>query len=271
MIGLSFANDIECGAEITTSVTLTNDLNCSGYDDAVLTLKEGAELNLNGKKVIGNYDNNCIEIEDDGVELNNGTVTRCKDGIRIKSNSNTITSVEVSDSARRGIRINGNGNLLKMCLVSHNGRQGIKIEGANYNELFSNLVFGNCRDGIEIDGGSYNRVLFNHVEDNGNAKICLIFEEDYKPWFYAGIDVTAGFTEDSEEYPSMYNKIEYNRAGCNLGCVGSDEVPCTAHERDFWDENVDSSGSCISTNVWRDNLVVCKNATPECSPNPNPN
>jgi hypothetical protein len=266
--GLSLAEAVECGDEITTSITLASDLNCSDYDGAALTLKEGAKLDLNGKKVIGNYENDCIVIEDDGAIVKNGTVTRCKDGIRVKSNSNTIMAVEVSDSARRGIRINGDGNLLKNCLVSHSGRQGIKIEGGSYNEIFSTLVFDNCRDGIEIDGGSDNRVFYNHVEDNGNASVCLLFEEDYKPWFYAGIDVTEGFTEDSEEYPSKYNQIKYNRAGCNLGCVGSDDFPCTARERDFWDENVDDEGNSVSTNVWQNNRIVCNNAVPEYSPNP---
>lgn len=266
--GLSLAEGVECGDEITTYTVLTNDLNCSDHDGAALTLKEGAKLNLNGKKVIGNYENNCIDIRDDGTKVWNGTVTQCDNGIRVRSNHNLIISVEVSDSASRCIRIDGDENRLKNCLVSHSGRQGIKINGGSYNKVLSNLVFDNCRDGIEIDAGNYNRVLYNHVEDNGNIEACGKFgnprdpEDDYyyKPWYYAGIDIL----------PDSYkNKINHNRAGCNLGCVGSDDFPCTAHERDFWDENVDNSGnSYSSTNVWKNNRVVCKSAVPEYSPNP---
>ena len=268
--GLSLAEAVECGDVITTYTKPTNDLNCSNHDDTALTLKEGSKLNLNGKKVIGNYDINCIEIakENDGAKVWNGTVTQCDNGIRVRSNHNLIISVEVRDCDSRCIRIDGDENQLKNCLVSASGRQGIKINGGSYNKIFSNLVFDNCRDGIEIDAGNYNLVFYNHVEENGNIEACGKFgnpmdpEDDYyyKPWYYAGIDILLD---------SFRNKVKHNRAGCNLGCVGSDDFPCTAHERDFWDENVDNSGnSYSSTNVWKNNRVVCKSAVPEYSPNP---
>lgn len=261
---------VSCGDTITSYALLTTDLDCSDTESTALRLEEGAKLNLNGKKVIGNFGINCIDIRGNGTKIWHGTVTQCDYGIRVRSDRNRIMSVEVSDSADRGIRIDGDENLVINCSVAYNGTQGIKINGGNRNKIFSNRVFDNCRDGIEIDEGKYNWVFYNHVEDNGNREVCDNFAKDptdpedsyyYKPWFYAGIDVLSG---------SENNRIKHNRAGCNLGCVGSDDFPCTAHERDFWDENVDTSGNCASNNEWENNSIACKNAVAECSPNPNP-
>ncbi|MCG6981186.1 MAG: hypothetical protein LJE88_07230 [Deltaproteobacteria bacterium] len=70
-------------------------------------------------------------------------------------------------------------------------------------------------------------------------------------------------------HDSRNNKIKYNRARCNLGCVGADNAQCVAHERDLWDENVEeNTGQSDSTNRWESNSIVCNNAVPEYSPSP---
>jgi parallel beta-helix repeat protein len=295
---------VSCGDEITTDTSLFSDLDCSDYSEsAALTLQEGANLNMNGKKIIGNSGINCIEIKGDGVKIWRGTVTQCKYGIRVRSNHNRITSVEVSDSDDvgiridgnenkvtsvkvsgssdtgirikgsenwitsakvsssddRGVRIEGDDNLLIWCTVTFSHTQGIKIDGGNRNKVYANSVYDNCRDGIEIEGGNDNKLFYNQVNDNGNPQTCDYFGEQYKPWYYAGIDVLAD---------SKNNEIKYNRAGCNSGCVGSNEYPCSARERDFWDENGDTGDNGAAINEWKNNSIVCKNAEPERSPNP---
>lgn len=245
---------VSCGDTITAYAFLTTDLDCSDSESTALRLEEGAKLNLNGKKVIGNFGINCIDIRGNGTKIWHGTVTQCDYGIRVRSDRNRIISVEVSDSADRGIRIDGDKNLVMNCWVAHNGTQGIKINEGNRNKIFSNRVFDNCRDGIEIEEGNYNRVLYNHVADNGNEDTCTAFKENYRPWFYAGIDVLSG---------SKNNKIKYNSACGNLGCTGSNDFPCPARERNFWDENLDNRGYCDSPNEWANNTVC-----PECNPNP---
>jgi hypothetical protein len=294
------AEPVSCGDTITSYARLTADLDCSGTGSTALRLEEGAKLNLNGKKVIGNFDINCIDIRGDGTKIWNGTVTQCDYGIRVRSDHNRITSVKVSasndvgiriqgnenritsvkvsgsndigiriegdgnwitsakvsGSNDRGVRIDGNENLLMWCTVTFSHTQGIKIDGGVSNKVYGNAVYDNCRDGIEIEGGVDNSLLYNQVENNGNPDTCAYFKEEYKPWFYAGIDVLAGAVD---------NEIKYNRAGCNLGCVGSDDFPCTARERDFWDENVDDEDN---PNKWQNNRIVCNNAVPEYSPNP---
>ena len=247
---------VSCGDTITSYAFLTNDLDCSDTESTALRLEEGAKLNLNGKKLIGNFGINCIDIRGNGTKIWNGTVTQCDYGIRVRSDRNRIMSVEVSDSADRGIRIDGDENLVINCRVAYNGTQGIKINGGNRNKIFSNRVFDNCRDGIEIEEGEYNWVFYNHVADNGNEDTCDTFNENYRPWFYAGIDVLHG---------SENNVIKYNRACGNFGCIGSNDEPCTARERNFWDENVDIYGDCAEANEWEKNTVCME---PECSPGP---
>ena len=96
------------------------------------------------------------------------------------------------------------------------------------------------------------------MEGNGNEKAC---EKDFTPWYFAGIDITAG----SEENPFEYNKVKYNHACGNLGCDGSKNNPCLARERNFLDENVDVNGNCFSKNEWENNTVC-----PECPMAPVP-
>jgi parallel beta-helix repeat protein len=253
--GFSSAGDFNCGDTITTRTVLINDLDCSGYSgNPALTIEKGGKLNLNGHQIVGNEEINCIEIAGDGTRVWNGAVVKCNYGIRVRGNHNKVVSMEVSDSANRGIRIDGDKNLVKDCLVTHNGKQGIKIDGGDGNKIMLNQVFNNCRDGIEIQEGDANFVFNNHVEGNGSEATCTDFGQDYKPWFYAGIDVLS-VSED--------NKVYYNHACGNLGCDGSDDAPCTARERNFWDENVGDGDRCISSNNWVYNTVC-----PECTPNP---
>ena len=243
------AESLSCGEMITTHAVLYDDLDCSNVDGVSITLGEGASLDLNGQKVIGNSNENCIEITGDGAEVRNGTVTHCDYGIRVRSNLNKITNVKVSDCASRGFRIDGDENLLKKCVATQNANQGIVIKG-NDNKIFSCEVRDNCRDGIEIDKGTEgNLVYYNDVENNGNLQTCEHFGlggDNYKPWNYAGIDVVS---------PSQNNEIKHNRACGNRGCFGTDDSPCTAYERNFWDEN--------SLNQWDFNSITCRNVKPK--------
>ena len=216
-----------------------------------------------------------IEESDRNKFINVRACENDRRGFRIKKSSeNLLINCLAKDNGRKGFSIeeNGDDNLLVNCMAKDNGQQGFKIEEGDGNKIYDCKAIANCRDGIEIDGGSYNRVINNLVEDNGNKVACA--EEDYKPWYYAGIDVTKGITDKNGVlvYPSEYNEIKYNRACGNLGCVACyDEnlsPTCKARERDFWDENVDDKGDCDSNNVWQNNRVVCRNVAPECSPEP---
>jgi parallel beta-helix repeat protein len=275
----------ECGITLQDGYyELTVNLTCPADANPAITISGRAKLNLGGhtlsgvRDVEGNATIDCIRITQDGAQVWNGTVMSCIDGIRIDSSHNKIESVESSNNDRRGLRITGGSyNLLENCSASsnkrqgylieeggshnwvtrctatENGRHGINIDDGSYNVIYFSTVSGNCRDGIEISGKK-NSVLNNNVVDNANPETCDT-DGDYSPWEYAGIDVRAG---------SEGNKIEHNSACGNFGCVGSKDSPCTARERNLWDENFDvSSCQCVSTNWWKHNT-----AWPECSPAP---
>ena len=198
---------------------------------------------------------------DRSIVENNG-----REGINIEGgSSNKIFRSTVRSNRRQGISITqvngdsemGKSNKIYDSIVDNNGRHGINIEG-NSNKIYRSTVRGSCRDGIEISGKD-NLVLDNHVVDNGNQETCDSFGEGYNPSAYAGIDVTAG----SEE-----NEIKGNRACGNRGCVATDSNECVAHERDFWDENVDGDSQCGSFNRWEHNSIICINVAPECNAAP---
>ena len=276
------AKPVTCGITLQDGYyELTGDLTCT--EDPAITITGPAKLDLKGYTLSGDDGaNDCIRIRDDGgAKVWNGTVMNCKDGIRIESSHNNIISVESRDNDRRGFRIDGgNENVLENCSATNNGQQGFKIEGGgahnrvtrssatdngrhgiqidggDRNEISSSTVRGSCRDGIEIVGNK-NSVLYNQVEDNGNLETCTNFGEDYNPWAYAGIDV-ADVVSVSEN-----NKIKYNNACGNQGCNGSENEPCVARERNFWDEYVDIDGNHVLTNEWKNNTVC-----PEYTPSP---
>jgi parallel beta-helix repeat protein len=268
------AEPVECGDELVNGYyKLAEDLQCYGDEDnPAIAITGPAKLNLNGYTLSGkkDIDDNipvCIQIEGDGARVWNGFVTNCLDGILIdKGASNIIIKVEAYKNYERGFKIKkGDENLLFNCSARKNGRQGFIITKGDENWISHSKAIANCRDGIEIEKGNENHIRHNLVMDNGNEDTCIDFVENYKPWYYAGIDVLSG---------SENNEIKFNRAGCNLGCVGSDDFPCAAHERDFWDENVDIDEKgqviCVSTNMWDNNSIKCNNVEQECSPNPDP-
>ena len=117
------AESLTCGETITTHAVLYNDLDCSNFGGVALTLGDGADLNLHGKKIIGNESDNCIEITGDGAKVWNGTVMKCFYGIEVTGNRNEITQVEVRDNKRIGINIAGNSNKIYSSIVDNNGRQ----------------------------------------------------------------------------------------------------------------------------------------------------
>jgi hypothetical protein len=261
------AKPVECGSTLEDGYyELTDNLTCS--EDPAITITGPVMLDLRGHTLSCVYDevngkahNGILINGNGGAKVWNGTVTHCDNGIRIKKGSNNeIRYVKAIHNYSRGIRIDVHENLLIKCLAAQNASQGIVIQG-NDNKIYSCEVHDNCRDGIEIEGNE-NLVHSNYVNNNGNPQTCEQFGlggDKYTPWYYTGIDAAKG---------SQNNQIKYNRAGCNLGCVGAYNDKCIEHERDFWDENVEDSGDSVSTNEWENNSIACKDALPEYSPTP---
>jgi parallel beta-helix repeat protein len=187
-------------------------------------------------------------------------------GFLIEGDKNNLVNCLAEDNGRHGFIIDGrNDNKISNCAAFDNGYQGFLIDKGNDNKVRNSDAFNNCRDGIEIKEGNDNYLINNYVADNGNPVTCCeVFGYTYKPWFYAGIDITDGAEE---------NTIINNRTSGNLGCDEEDcceeedccdEVCCDVRERNLLDENVDTDGNCDSTNWWNNNRVDGERAEPEC-------
>ena len=100
-------------------------------------------------------------------------------------------------------------------------------------------------------------MINNLVANNGNQDACLAA---YRPWFYAGIDILLGASD---------NTVINNQTTGNKGCVlAPGQDTCVACERNLWDENVNAAGICVSTNEWVNNRAGHERIAPECTPGP---
>lgn len=163
-----------------------------------------------------------------------------RSGLRSESNSshNHFENIRAYDNGRRGIRIDGNHNKLIYNYAWANGNQGILIEG-DHNKVDYNTAISNCRDGIEIKNGDKNKLVGNIAYGNGgNPGACpdasdAVFGINYRPWFYAGIDITKVEDEDGM-VESRTNHILDSKANDNLGCWISPENVKTLSDNDLW-------------------------------------
>ncbi len=299
---------------------LKQDLDCSCGESPALQLLGKAKLDLNGKTLSCSACDDPdagILVQGDEAVVENGEVNRCERGILVEDGKNhrfenltlsenrrsglrarsdssdsQFVNIRAYDNIRRGLRIEGSNNKVHNNVAFGNGRQGIIIEGDS-NEVKYNTANHNCRDGIEIDAGNENVLMNNIADGNGNPYACqpvdeedrdnYLFGIDWRPWFYAGIDITA------KDQPSG-NDILHNAATDNLGCwvspqervepdsttwmkcIDSDSVPESVEDavaalrnRNLWDENADESDKCISTNEWAENRSDDeRDAQPEC-------
>lgn len=302
--------DLECGCgEDPTNIL------------PAIKLIGGARLDLNGKTVSCSACDDPgagIVVQGDEAVVENGEVNGCERGILVENGKNhrfenlTLSEnrrsglraqsdsshsqyayIRAYNNVRRGLRIEGSHNEVINNHFWENGRQGLIIEG-DENEVEYNTANRNCRDGIESDGGNENVFMNNIAYGNGNPGACQpVDEEDkgnylfginFRPWFYAGIDIT------QKDAPSG-NRIQHNTAKDNLGCWVSPEerlepdsttwmkcigfVPETLADavaalrnRNLWDENadqVDGAYKCSSNNEWIDNRSDGeRDAQPEC-------
>lgn len=286
---------IECGVSLPAGYfRLDDNLECGAGTSPAITATNGTVLDLNG------YTINCKRTERDGIVLTgtgavvfDGTITGCRDGVKVTGKYNLVIGVAARHNTLRGFHVDAgdmnqfvncvaeenrrqgfnaeglvltnadvdraDANHFVNCVANENGRHGFKILRGNGNHIRHSEALNSCRDGIEIEAGDWNSVVNNRAEDNGNEATCARFGEAYRPWFYAGIDILT---------LSGHNKVINNESTGNSGCILAEgETSCVARERNLWDENVEN-GTCDSTNKWINNRADGKRIAPECTPGP---
>lgn len=164
---------VACGDTITTSVTLTADLDCSGTG-----LKVGADkitIDLNGFTIDGDNGIGDLGIDNglgfDGVTIKNGTISSFDQGISIGSNAqkNIVTGVRIEACANQAIDLN-DSDLTKITksLILNNGA-GIQVgTDATGTVVEKSTITGSFQPGVTLLG-SGNVVQKNQFTANTTA------------------------------------------------------------------------------------------------------
>lgn len=227
-----------CGALITSSFRLKNDLTCTGHGLRIGA--GGITIDLNGKTITGDggsgdfgiynkngWDHVTIKtgtgksrsrIEDfyNGIQSDKGgnymEIRRVfvgyatHDGIKLVGNHHTLVSVKVLDAANEGIEIIGNKAVIRdgqsMRIADSTGDIAIMIEGDSNKVI--NMATLHGEEGIKVIG-DYNVIKQNEVKEHS----------------VAGIHIESG---------------QYNWVHHNLICGGPDLTLDTG-ENNTWEDN----------------------------------
>lgn len=203
LVGTSGAAHVECGDEITHSVTLDSDLGPCPEAGLIVTAS-GITVDLNGHRIVGTNDlfaDGGIDLRNvTGVTVTNGTISNFDAGVVIRRGSrNVITNLTIRDNVGTSLRcelgdgiasFNSNDNVIQGNTIELNGPlSALAIIGPSTgNRISGNLVrdnylpaaspyCGNARQdiGIRLEGPGVigNKVDANVVERNGLAGIAV--------------------------------------------------------------------------------------------------
>ncbi len=175
------------------------------------------------------------ETEGEGDEYGRHVLTKLVskknigDGFEIRSSYNGIGYNKAVRNQGSGFLVkSAAGNTLLKNVAVSNGEQGIIMDEGDSNTVVNNTAQRNCRDGIEIDNAEGNVVIGNLSRGNGsNPHACpegdrdrddngindYLFGINFRPWFYAGLDIT-GMDADEPMPNLMFENSAHNNRGC---------------------------------------------------------
>lgn len=185
------ATEVACGANISTSTTLANDLsNCAG--GGIDITGSNVVLNLNGHRIGGGGpDGVLVDPGRSGVTIENGTISGFTDGITVHGNSAKVLNMRVTgagltgvmlftsnatvsgstifENGGAGVRVNGTGAQILNDAVRDNGASGVEVDEANAT-LTSNRVLSNADFGIDVEAAGA-KMTSNTANGNGSDGI----------------------------------------------------------------------------------------------------
>jgi hypothetical protein len=156
------ATAVACGAKITASTTLANDLSCS--NDALEIAAGGVVLNLNGHTIDGAGFTG-VQVDDgrSGVTIENGTLRGFNQGVEIKGDNGKAVNLRITAGAL-GVVLVGTGDVVSGSTIFGNEDQGIVANGAKA-QIVNNSVRDNGLSGIQANAANAaitgNRALSN--------------------------------------------------------------------------------------------------------------
>jgi len=238
------AHAVQCGDVITTSTSLTGDLNCA--TNPALTVEGPGKLNLREFTVsCTDSANSGIVMTGTGATVQNGTVTGCNngvlvagigghrvlkvkaegnvDGIDANSENNHIVKNETIDNMNDGIELDGDNNHAVDNFVSGSGDEGIAVDGDG-NSITKNTVVDTENDGICVDGDE-NRITRNNVSQSGDNGIEIDGDGGNKVTgnrsddnVDSGIAVLAGSENNNLSFNNASGNGEFDFKDLNVDC-----------------------------------------------------
>jgi parallel beta-helix repeat protein len=186
-VGAAAAGPVSCGAVITTSTTLHNDLiDCPG--GGIVIGADNITLNLNGHTIDGL--GSAAPFGSDGIDntggydnivITNGTVTEFQFGLALVGTTrNVVRRLSVSGNTSDAIFVDGfafgnsSDNRFAHNRVFDNIGDGIHLRGSNGNVIRRNSATANRGRGIDLSFSSQsNSVVHNVLAGNRNQGIFL--------------------------------------------------------------------------------------------------
>ena len=166
-----------CGAVVTASFRLKNNLTCTG--DGLKVGKNRITIHLNGKTIRGDGDAGDFGIDNSKgfgkVVIKNGTIRQFDDGVKIGASfSNTVRKVRVRNSTFDGIDVDGGrGHQIIDNDTSASGENGIEFTG-RIATLRGNVATANALDGLFVEAVEDVEVVGNRADLNLDVGIRVV-------------------------------------------------------------------------------------------------
>ena len=210
-----------CGATITDSVVLTQDLYCSG--DGLLVGADNIEIDCNGHILDGSNVGFGINLYNhQHVTIKNCEIRNFDHGIYLNhlADYNTLLNNHVYWNDLFGIYLDdAYNNTLELNTVEQNGQNGLHLYDSRYNDVINNHFWANGWHGIQIapEAGSSTSGNTNTISNN---------ELWLNSWSGMGVDTDYNILTDNEAHEnsshgihianSKYNDLIDNHAHHNV-------------------------------------------------------
>lgn len=195
-------NASNCGTTITSSITLTGNVDCSATAATAITIgADGVTINLNGHTLWGNPSYDCIDASGYNHDtVTSGTLSQCSDGVYAEYGDGfNVTGVTISAPASEGVYYYYMGSsAVKGSTITNAVNEGIDFEYGASNSATSNTVSNSTNDPYQLyiyyeegDGFTGNKLTFTTQQSSSSAY--NIYSDEGLANTYASNTMTNGY------------------------------------------------------------------------------
>lgn len=162
--------DLACGAVVTSSTTLTSDLQCAPGQDGLVVSGHGIVIDLGGHTLDGGTDQLHsagvrVTPGSSGVVVQHGTIAHFGVGVVFDTSTGNRAWDLALEANVRGVDVaNSSGNVIDKNRISASGLDAVRLDGAsNDNRVLQNSMSGNVF-GVGVAGGTGTLVTQNRID-----------------------------------------------------------------------------------------------------------